>query len=123
MIFFTYLTSVSSDCLLSLNGISVGLALVFVQENITLLILNGVCFSEGKKQREKNIKMSIKYSEVDSEYREKIDKLFGVANCFIEVDPGKFLIPPKFKELGERILGLEVRPNDVWLASYPRTGM
>ncbi|KAK7575716.1 hypothetical protein V9T40_012002 [Parthenolecanium corni] len=66
--------------------------------------------------------MSIKYSEVDSEYREKIDKLFGVANCFIEVDPGKFLIPPKFKELGERILGLEVRPNDVWLASYPRTG-
>ncbi|KAK7604004.1 hypothetical protein V9T40_004277 [Parthenolecanium corni] len=66
--------------------------------------------------------MHIKYSEVDGEYREKLDKFFGVENCLIEVNPGKILIPPKFKELGERILGLEVRPDDVWLASYPRTG-
>lgn len=67
--------------------------------------------------------MQIKYSEVESEYREKLDKLFGVENCLIEVNPSKILLPPKFKELGERILGLEVRPDDVWLASYPRTGI
>ncbi len=66
--------------------------------------------------------MKIKFNEVEDEYKRKLDKLFGVNNCLIEVNPGKVLLPPKYEELGEQILNLEVRPDDVWLASYPRTG-
>lgn len=66
--------------------------------------------------------MPIKYNKVDENFSKKIDKLFGVENCLIEVNPGNVLLPPKYVEIGERIMNLEVRPDDVWLASYPRTG-
>jgi len=66
--------------------------------------------------------MQIKYGKVDENVSKKLDKLFGVENCLIEVNPGNVLLPPKYEEIGERILNLEVRPDDVWLISYPRTG-
>lgn len=66
--------------------------------------------------------MQIKYDKVDENVLKKLDELFGVENCLIEVNPGNVLLPPKFEEIGERILNLEVRPDDVWLVSYPRSG-
>ncbi|XKL63786.1 hypothetical protein PGB90_006150 [Kerria lacca] len=66
--------------------------------------------------------MQIKYNDVEEEYKKKLDKLFGVENCLIEVNPGNILLPPKYEEIGERILNLEVKFDDVWLVSYPRTG-
>lgn len=67
-------------------------------------------------------RMGIKYNKVDGMYAEKLDTLFGVKNCLIEVNPGKVLIPPKYQEFGERIMNMTVRPDDTWLVSYPRTG-
>ncbi|KAL1138260.1 hypothetical protein AAG570_009949 [Ranatra chinensis] len=66
--------------------------------------------------------MHIKYEKLKDEVAEKLDKLFGVPGCLIEVNPGKVILPPKYQDLGERIYNLNVRPDDVWLVSYPRTG-
>lgn len=52
----------------------------------------------------------------------RIDKMFGIKDTLIEVHPGKVLVPPRFQEIGQRILDLEVRPDDVWVCGYPRTG-
>jgi hypothetical protein len=48
--------------------------------------------------------------------------MFNRQNCLIEVNPGRMLLPEKYKELGDRIRAMEVRPSDVWVVSYPRTG-
>lgn len=66
--------------------------------------------------------MDIKYNKIEGKYAEKLDSLFGIKDCLIEVNPGKVLIPPKYQELGERILNMTVRSDDVWLVAYPRTG-
>lgn len=66
--------------------------------------------------------MQIKFNKLEENLGKRIDELFGVENCLIEVSPGNILLPPKYEEIGERILNLEVRPDDVWLVSYPRTG-
>ncbi|CAB0007940.1 unnamed protein product [Nesidiocoris tenuis] len=36
------------------------------------------------------------------------------------VNPGACLLPPKYKEMGQRIYDMQVRPDDVWVVSYPR---
>lgn len=66
--------------------------------------------------------MGISYEPLDPEVAERIDNLFGHKNCLIEVNPGKVLMPPRYEEIGDRIRSLDVRPDDVWVVSYPRTG-
>ncbi|XP_065214235.1 sulfotransferase 1B1-like [Planococcus citri] len=66
--------------------------------------------------------MQIKYNNLEEEFRKRLDGLFGVENCLIEVNPGKVLLPPKYQEIGERIFNLKVKDDDLWLISYPRTG-
>ncbi|KAL0276598.1 UNVERIFIED_CONTAM: hypothetical protein PYX00_004141 [Menopon gallinae] len=64
----------------------------------------------------------ITYERIEGEDADKLDELFGVKDCLIEVNPGHVLLPPDFQEIGQRIVDLEVREDDVWLVSYPRTG-
>ena len=66
--------------------------------------------------------MGITYEPLDGDVAERIDNLFGHKNCLIEVNPGKVLMPPRYEEIGDRIRSLDVRPDDVWVVSYPRTG-
>jgi len=66
--------------------------------------------------------MYIKYENLEDKFAKRLDDLFGVKGCLIEVNPGKCILPPKYKDLGQRIKNMEVRPDDVWLVSYPRTG-
>ena len=66
--------------------------------------------------------MSIIYSTVDGPLGTKLDKMFGVKYSFLQVKPGKSLLPPQYVFVGPRIRDLEVREDDVWLVSYPRTG-
>jgi hypothetical protein len=49
--------------------------------------------------------------------------MFNRQMCLIEVNPGRLLLPSKYEELGDRIRAMEVRPSDVWVISYPRTGV
>ena len=64
----------------------------------------------------------ISYDFINDQLAENLDDIFGVKNSFIEVNPGKVLLPPKFKELGQQILDFKVRPDDIWLICYPRSG-
>ncbi|XP_050437128.1 luciferin sulfotransferase [Adelges cooleyi] len=66
--------------------------------------------------------MHIKYVNIEEKIAKRLDDLFGVKDCLIEVNPGQVILPPKYKDLGERIMNMEVRTDDVWLVSYPRTG-
>lgn len=51
-----------------------------------------------------------------------LDRLFNKKDVFIEVHPGNVVLPRKFCEMSESILNMTVRPDDIWLVSYPRTG-
>ncbi|XP_039285780.1 luciferin sulfotransferase [Nilaparvata lugens] len=66
--------------------------------------------------------MHIKYGRPEPVFAHKMDALFKRKDCMIEVNPGSVLLPPKYQDIGERIINLEVRPDDVWLVSFPRTG-
>ncbi|KAF4518308.1 hypothetical protein B566_EDAN005877 [Ephemera danica] len=66
---------------------------------------------------------TVTYSTVDESFADRLESLFGMKDGgLIEVNPGRVLMPPRFKEVAQRIVDLEVRPDDVWLISYPRTG-
>lgn len=64
----------------------------------------------------------ITFDRLEGEEAAKLDELFGVKDCLIEVNPGRVLLPPEYQNIGERIVDLKVRPDDIWLVSYPRTG-
>ncbi|CAH0554474.1 unnamed protein product [Brassicogethes aeneus] len=60
--------------------------------------------------------------KMESENAKKIDKAFGRDNSFLEFNPGKCLLPPSHTLFAERILSFDVREDDIWLISFPRTG-
>lgn len=64
----------------------------------------------------------LEYKSVEEKYANKLEAMFGLKNCLIEINPGKVLMPPYYKEVGSKIQNLKVLNDDVWLASYPRTG-
>lgn len=66
--------------------------------------------------------MKIQYNKINGELGKRLDEYFGLKDCLIEIEPGRILLPPKYRDLGEDILNMDVRPDDVWLVSYPRTG-
>uniref|UniRef100_A0A1B6MJW5 Sulfotransferase domain-containing protein n=1 Tax=Graphocephala atropunctata TaxID=36148 RepID=A0A1B6MJW5_9HEMI len=66
--------------------------------------------------------MYLKYEMLEEKLASRMDAMFSVKNALIEVNPGKVLVPPRYRALGQRILDLEVRPDDVWAVAYPRTG-
>uniref|UniRef100_A0A023F9A7 Putative sulfotransferase n=1 Tax=Triatoma infestans TaxID=30076 RepID=A0A023F9A7_TRIIF len=64
----------------------------------------------------------VNYKEMNDDIQKQLDELFQKEQSLIEVNPGKVYLPTKFKEIGERIYNMEVREDDVWVVSYPRTG-
>lgn len=66
--------------------------------------------------------MSLVYQPLSGETGDKLDEFFRRANCFVEVQPGAVIMPRKFSELGADCRSTAVRPDDVWLLSYPRSG-
>lgn len=53
---------------------------------------------------------------------EKLDNFFQRKNCFIEVNPGNVIMPKKYQDISEEIINSDVRPDDIWMISYPRSG-
>lgn len=66
--------------------------------------------------------MSIEYRPLVKSISERLDRYFGKKNAYIEVNPGRALMSPHFQSIGQDILDLEIRKDDCWLLSYPRTG-
>lgn len=65
----------------------------------------------------------LSYARLEGDDARKLDRMFNRQMCLIEVNPGRLLLPPKYEELGDRIRAMEVRTSDVWVISYPRTGI
>jgi hypothetical protein len=64
--------------------------------------------------------MKIEFKPFESK---KIDRFFGRNdNAFVEVIPGNVILPKEFQDIGQSIVDFEVREDDVWLISFPRTG-
>lgn len=51
-----------------------------------------------------------------------LDEAFGYADSFWEYKPGRLLLPENFHNMAKEILDAEVREDDVWVISYPKTG-
>ncbi|XP_054263240.1 sulfotransferase 1E1 [Macrosteles quadrilineatus] len=66
--------------------------------------------------------MSLKFEMLEEKLGSRIDAMFGVKDALIEVHPGRVLLPPKFQDIGQRIRDFHVKPDDVWMVAYPRTG-
>lgn len=66
--------------------------------------------------------MSLSFTTVDGVIGEKLDKIFKVKSSFLKVEPGNCLLPPQYALIGTKIRDLEIRNDDVWIVSYPRTG-
>lgn len=66
--------------------------------------------------------MSLTYTTVDGSIGDKLDKIFKVKSSFLKVQPGDCLLPPQYVFIGTKVRDLEIRNDDVWIVSYPRTG-
>lgn len=53
---------------------------------------------------------------------EKLDNFFQRNDCFIEVNPGHVIMPKKYQDISDEIINCDVRPDDIWMISYPRSG-
>lgn len=64
--------------------------------------------------------MKVSFSPVHN--GDALAKLFNKQDVFVQVHPGKVVMPKKFCDMSDEILKLPVRKDDIWLISYPRTG-
>lgn len=53
---------------------------------------------------------------------ERLDNFFQRKNGFVEAIPGNVIMPKKYQEICSEIINSDVRSDDVWMISYPRTG-
>lgn len=47
----------------------------------------------------------------------------GERTGWVQVGPKKYLFPHRYTEQGEGFIRFKARPTDVWVLSYPRSGM
>ncbi|PSN58317.1 hypothetical protein C0J52_00106 [Blattella germanica] len=85
-------------------------------------ILNDNIPTTHQEFKETNKRGKLWYSRLEGEDARKLDQMFKRENCLIEVNPGKVLLPPIYEEFGDTIRNMDVRSDDIWLVSYPRTG-
>lgn len=64
----------------------------------------------------------LKFSKLDPETGEILDRLFEKKDCMIEINPGRVILPADYTDIGQDIVDMEVLNSDVWMCSYPRTG-
>ncbi|XP_066581898.1 luciferin sulfotransferase [Prorops nasuta] len=64
----------------------------------------------------------ITFSTIEGKVGEKLDEIFGVKSSFLRVNPGLCLLPPQYVFYAKRIRDMQIRDDDVWMVSFPRTG-
>nr|BAH71474.1 ACYPI010038 [Acyrthosiphon pisum] len=64
----------------------------------------------------------ITYSSVDNEVSDILNKCFVTSfrNGYIKAND--VVLPVYFKKFGQRIQDMDIRDNDIWVCSYPKTG-
>lgn len=66
--------------------------------------------------------MRLCYKLLDDSIVDRLDSFYNKNNSFVEVNPGNVVMPRIFRDIGDQVLNFDVRPDDVWMVSYPRTG-
>lgn len=66
--------------------------------------------------------MRLCYKLLDDSIVDRLDSFYNKNNNFIEVNPGNVVMPRIYRDIGDQILNFEVRQDDIWMISYPRTG-
>lgn len=66
--------------------------------------------------------MSFSAEPLPEPYREITDKVFKKKDALLQYSPGKCIFSPALKNIEQDILDCQVREDDVWFISYPRTG-
>ncbi|KAF5283492.1 hypothetical protein FQR65_LT13880 [Abscondita terminalis] len=68
-------------------------------------------------------KFPYEIKKLDPEENDKMLKLFtGERNSFLQVGPKKYLLPYGYAKAAEICYHFEVRPDDIWIVTYPRSG-
>lgn len=64
----------------------------------------------------------ITYSSVDNEVSDILNKCFVTSfrNGYIKAND--VVLPVYFKKFGQRIQDMDIRDDDIWVCSYPKTG-
>ena len=63
-------------------------------------------------------------SEADDRYP-RVEGLFGAQNLYngiVSVNPSGLWMPKEFEDIAEKIYNFEVKPDDVWIITYPKCG-
>ncbi len=55
-------------------------------------------------------------------FRAKLFAPGSIANKMVRSVPGDVYLPKKFASMAERIYNMEVRPDDIWILTYPKSG-
>jgi len=64
----------------------------------------------------------ITYSSVDNEISDFINKSFDDTFRKGYTKANGVMLPVSFKKFGQCILDMEIRDDDVWVCSFPKTG-
>lgn len=65
---------------------------------------------------------AVSCKSLDAVYSEKLDEMFKKKDSFLEFNPGKCLLPELFSDVAQKVLDADVREDDLWFISFPRTG-
>ena len=68
-----------------------------------------------------------KWVEISEEEKKERRKLFGGCEIsssveMVRSEPGRVLMPKPFAKWAEELYNFELRPDDIWLVTYPKCG-
>lgn len=76
----------------------------------------------SRRSSVRKVKMSYEVKKISGQYADMLDKSFGVKDSLFEFGSSGCLLPLWHQSFAQRIIDAEVREDDVWLISYPKTG-
>jgi len=84
--------------------------------------LNKILYARSPPVPHKYIQDMWEFEEIDSDLRDMLLKNF--TNCFRSgyVKSRGYVLPECYKKFGKKVEELEVRDDDLWVISFPKTG-
>ena len=74
-----------------------------------------------------SLKLPFKWVPISSEEKAERRRIFNQLDNSVEVEvvksePGNLYMPQGYVHLAEKIYNFELRPDDVWIVTYPKCG-
>ena len=64
----------------------------------------------------------IAFEQYDPHTKQLLKQNFGVLNNLETVWPGGICLPSTYRDIADKVYNLPLRPSDVWVLSFPKTG-